>query len=630
MSVINLVSLVAAGVSLLLAAVMLLLVIWQDSRNLSNLFCGLFTLTTILWFVGELIGRVASYIEAPATLIAFGVRVSEAGFTGACVTLYLFVVVLTGGQGRFFLRTALACAVVVVGYQVIIAYFVSGSLYSQGEDVTLNYSYGPVWSILYGFFGLAAIFVMWQRRRKVADPLLRVGTWVFALGVLIELVSPQLRNRSISMDFCAPSVLLICYAMVRTQVIQPLVGRESQLKGFRDVGLAITSRLRLDEVLKTIATQAADMLQADGAAIFLNTGQSLELAAVHNMPERFVGQQLALGEGLAGQVAVYRKVSQLEDYHRDWTGTPDMQYAKESFGAVVAVPLVFGDDVMGVLFVVESPQGKRFDREDVRLLEMLGPQAAVAIINSRLFEKQQELDRLKNQMIRMTSHDLKNPLFSAMSHIELLQEEGADVLTDEMKADVETTWVQLQRMNRIIRGILDLERVQSGTPAYEEFNVAEMIELAVSELSDQAKNNDIGIRAELPPRLPEIIGDRHYLTQAVANLIENAIKFTQKHGQITVSAEQVDDLVIVHVADTGVGIPAEAQARIFERFYRAHHPGMEQVSGTGLGLSLVKAVTDAHGGRIWLDSKVGQGTTFHVALPIRGPKETQTASRSSS
>ncbi len=630
MSVINLVSLVIAGVSLLLAAVMMLLVLWQDSRNLNNVFAGLFTLTTVLWFFGSLIARVSSYIDAPSTLIELGVRLSEGGFTGACATLYLLAVILTGGQGRFFLRTALVCGVVVFGYQIILAYFASGPLYSQIESGTLSYNYGPIWSVLYGFFAVAAIFVMWQQRRKVADLLLRVGVWLFAIGVLIELISPQLRNRSISFDFCAPGVLLVCYAMVRTQIIQPLVGRESQLKGFRDVGLAITSRLRLDEVLKTIATQAADMLQADGAAIFLNNGQSLELAAVHNMPERFVGQQLALGEGLVGQVAVERKVSQLEDYHRDWRGLPDMQYAKEVFGAVVAVPLVFGEDVMGVLFVVESPQGKRFDREDVRLLEMLGPQAAVAITNSRLFEKQQELDRLKNQMIRMTSHDLKNPLFSAMSHIELLQEEGENILTEEMKSDIQTTWIQLQRMNRIIRGILDLERVQSGTPAYEEANVTEMIELAVSELIDQARNSEIEIKIDLPPHLPNIIGDRHYLIQAIANLVENAIKFTSKGGTITVSAEQVDQLVIVHVADTGVGIPPDAQARIFERFFRAYHPGMEQVSGTGLGLSLVKAVTDAHGGRIWLDSKVGQGTIFHVALPISGPNETQIVSRSSS
>ncbi len=621
MPVISLVSLVVGGVSLLLASIMLLLVLWQDSRIQTNIFCGLFTAATVSWFIGMLVGRVAAYIGGPTALIDLGVRLAEAGFTAACVTLYLFAVVLTGGQGRFFLRTALASAVVVLGYQLFISYFATGPLYQQLEDGTLLYTYGPIWSLLYGFFAVAAAFIIWQRQRKVADPLLRLGVWGYVVGVLAELIAPQLRNRSIPLIICAPSILLIAYALVRTQIIQPLTGRESQLKGFRDVGLAITSRLRLDEVLRTIATQAADMLHADGAAIYLNQGSALELAAVHNMPAQFIGQQLALGEGLAGQVALDRRVSQLEDYRRDWTGTPDMQYAREAFGAVVAVPLVFGDDVMGVLIVVENPQGKRFDREDVRLLEMLGPQAAVAIINSRLFEKQQELDRLKNQMIRMTSHDLKNPLFSAMSHIELLQEEGEDILTDEMKADIRTTWTQLQRMNRIIRGILDLERVQSGTPAYEEFSVAEMIDLAASELADQAQNQKIELKTELSSELPSIIGDRHYLVQAVVNLIENAIKFTLPGGCVRLSAEQVNDHVILHVADTGVGIPPEAQARIFERFYRAHHPGMEQVSGTGLGLSLVKAVADAHGGRIWLDSKVGQGTTFHVALPIKGPKE---------
>ncbi len=615
MPTLNVVLLVVGSVSLSLAVLMMLLVFWQDSRSLPNVLYGALTLAAVFWFAGTLIGRVSAFIGADATLITFGVRVTEAGFTAVCAMLYLFCVVLTGVYGRFFLRIAFISAVVILAYQLFILYFSSGTLYILAADGTLIYAYGVIWSLLYGVLAVATIFVTWQQRRKIPNQPLRMGVGLFGMSILVELISPQLRNHAVSLDMGVASMLLISYAMVRAQIIQPLTGRESQLKGFRDVGLAITSRLRLDEVLKTIATQAAEMLNADGAAIYLNQGSRLELAAVHNMPERFIGQELALGEGLAGQVAVERRVSQLEDYRRDWRGKPDMQYAREAFGAVVAVPLVFGNEVMGVLVVIENPRGKRFDREDVRLLEMLGPQAAVAITNSRLFENQQELDRLKNQMIRMTSHDLKNPLFAAMSRVELLQESGQGLFTAEMQEDLDTTWTQLQRMNRIIRGILDMERIQSGTPAYEEFPVAEMIGIAVAELRDQAKTHHIALETDLPLDLPSIIGDRHYLIQAVANLVENAIKFTPDHGTIRVSAEEIDAHVILHVTDTGVGIPLDAQARLFERFFRAHHPGMEQVSGTGLGLSLVKAVTDAHGGQIWLRVPSGREQRFMLRCP---------------
>lgn len=621
MSVLNLFALVIGAVSFGLAVMMLLLVLWQESRTLVNFFCALFTLSAALWYLGLLLARVTAYIQAPSALVQFGVRLFETGFTASCVSLYLFAVALTGGQGRFFLRTALSCAALVIVYQIVITVVASGARVDVSPDGTLTYGYGGLWAALYAFFALGALFILWGRRQKLADNLLGWGTVIFGVGILLELISPQFRSRGVPLLLCAPAVLLVNYAMVKTQIIEPLTGRESQLRGFRDVSLAMVSSLQRDEVLKTIATQAAQMLNADGAAIFLKSGTRLELAAVHNMPIQFVGHYLAPGDGLSSRVADNGKLASLEDYRRDWKGAPDMPFARDAFGAVIAAPLMFREDVVGVLFVVVNPQGKRFDREDVRLLEMLSPQAAVAIINSRLFEQQQELDRMKNQMIRMTSHDLKNPLFSAMSHIELLQEDGVGVLTDQMQEDVQTTWLQLTRMERIIRGILDYERVQSGTPRYEEYSLQDLLRVAVAELSTYAKRQGVELSSTVDDTLPLIVGDRQYIMQAMANLIENAIKFTHRGGSVTISAERVDDTIILHVADTGVGIPDDAQTRIFERFFRANHPGMEPVSGTGLGLSLVKAVTDAHGGRIWLESKVGVGTTFHLALPVGGPRE---------
>ncbi len=562
-------------------------------------------------------------IGAEPTLTGVGAWLAEFGFALLCVGLYLFVVVLSGGISSRLLWLAVPGMALLIGYRAFLFAISAAPVYTAAGDGPPLYGYEPLWAVLYALMALAALAVIWQRRRKLPDVLLRIGLSTAAVGILLEVISPQLRQRALSLDVVVGGVLLIAYAQVRLQIVRPLAGRADELRGFRDVGLAITSRLQLDEALKTIATQAATMLHADGAAIFLRDGQMLGLAAVYNMPERLVGHRLALGEGLAGKVASERRVSRVEDYRRDWRGTPDMPYARQSFGAAVAVPLVFDGDVLGVLIVIENPYGKRFVRDDVSLLEMLGPQAAVAIANSRLFEKQQELDRLKTQMIRMTSHDLKNPLFAAMQHVELLQDEGTNKLTVEMRADLGTVWTQLERMNRIIRGILDVERVQSGKPAYESFEMGELIRAAASELRDQAAARGVELQTELPADLPLMVGDRHYLLQALVNLIENAIKFTPPPGSVHIGVECIDGHAIWHVSDTGVGIPPEAQSRIFERFYRAHqnYPGLEQVSGSGLGLSLVKAVTDAHGGRVWLESAVGQGTTFHIALPLTAPKE---------
>jgi signal transduction histidine kinase len=734
MSAANTVALIVNALTIALSLFMLILLLWQDSRSATNLFFGLLMVMVVIWSAGMLLGRVTAYIGNLGMLTEWGVRLLRIGFTGSCFGLYLFTVILSGGQGRFFMRIAGVGIVLILIYQAFLAFSTTAPAFDVRPDGTLRYAFGSEATIIYVGFIAATMGVAVQRRRKIRDRGLLAGIHTFVLGMLIELISPELRDRSAGLDISSVAALLISYSLVRVQIIEPLSGRAHQLRAVRDVGLAITSRVRLQEVLSTIAAQAAGVLQANGAAIFLAQGGTLELAAVHNMPSAFLGQRLAIGEGLAGQVAMTRQSARVEDYRRDWTGQPDMPFAKESFGAVLAAPLVFADEVVGVLVVIEGPQGKRFDREDMRLVDLLGPQAAVAITNSRLFERQRaltdeleaaknqletvltstenpvialnrrleiifanpaavalfeghslsgrsihdivpavamppnlyqalhdlyhrrtyiyelavrdrtylchlgllgrprpqgfvavlndvselkELDRLKNQMIRMTSHDLKNPLSAAMFHVELLQEEGKGIFTEEMINDVNTIWVQLQRMNRITRGILDLERVQSGILTYEECDIEQIVQASLHEFADQATKKGVTLEKHLPDYLPIVTGDHLQLTQALNNLIENAVKFTAAGGKISVSAEHVEDHIVIHVADTGIGISAEDQPRVFERFFRAYHPGMEQISGSGLGLSLVKAVVDAHKGRIWLESEVNKGTTVHLVLPAR-------------
>jgi signal transduction histidine kinase len=734
MSPVNTAALVINSLTILLSLVMLLMLLWQDSRSAVNLAFSIFLIMVVTWASGTLLSRVTALVSGANSLTAWGLRLLEIGFTGSCVGLYMFTLILTGGQGRRFAWLAGVSVALVIFYQFTLLFSSTLPSFTIRSDGTLIYTFDALGTLLYLAFTVATIIMVQQRQRKIKGHWLRTGIYGFTIGILLELISPELRYRAIGMDFSALFALVMSYALVRLQIIDPLSGRANQLQAVRDVGLAITSRLRLEEVLSTIAGQAAGILQADGAAIFLNQGGNLELAAVHNMPNAFLSQRLAIGEGLAGHVAATRQSYRVESYRRDWSGQPDMPFACESFGAVVAAPLIFGDEVMGVLFVVEGIHGKRFDRDDMRLLELLGPQAAVAITNSRLFERQRslteelesaknqletllastdnpvvaldrklslifanpaaaalsegtlragdslremapsavlppnpvqtlrhllrngaytyeinlhnrtylchlgllqrprlqgyvavlnditqlkELDRQKNQMIQMTSHQLKNPLFAAMSSLELLQEEGEASFSPEMKQDMSTIWAELQRMNRIIHNILNLERVQSGTLAYEDCSVEQIIRSAVHDYADQALKQGVALQTDIPDNLPVIVANQQFLTQALANLVENAVKFTPSGGQVMVSVENVEEGVVITIRDTGIGIPRAALSRVFERFFRANQPGTDHIRGSGLGLSLVKAVVDAHGGRIWLESEEGKGTTFYLALPVR-------------
>jgi PAS domain S-box-containing protein len=728
------ITLVTNGLTLALALVLLLLVLWQDPRSPRNQFFAVFLLMVGLWAGGSLLARSAAFVGADVSLIRWGLRLLEFGFTGSGVALYMFTVALTGARGRLFRVVSAAGILLALIYQVLVLSVRAYELHQGAGLSALRYEFQPVSLAFYLLFELASVYLVWRYRRKIRENVLVAGTFMFVAGQVIDLLSPELRAAGLSVTVSAPAAMVMSYAVVRQQVMNPLLGRASQLEAVRKVGLAITSRLDLAEVLSGIAGQAADLVKADGAVIFLRRDGYLELAAVHNLPGVFLGTRLEIGRGVAGQVAARRRSLNFDDFSR-WEGEADLPLARETFGALMGVPLIFSEEVMGVLEVMEGRWGRVFNEEDLRLLELLAPQAAVAIANGRLFERQRslagelsaaksqletvlastespvvavdrqtrillanpaalsllpdpsvevegrrltdlapsdflppdvraalrdlrrgrvhtyevhhqggtylchlavlgrpnpkgwvavlndvtqlkELDRLKSEMVRITSHDLKNPLFAAMSYLELLEEDGESIFDENLREYVGIINHQLERMNRIISGILDLERVQSGTPAYETCNLNRLLRLAAGELEGQAIAKNLALALDLPADLPSVLGDPQQLSQVFINVIDNAVKFTPDGGRVDVRASEGDGQVLVEVADTGIGIPAEAKDRIFERFYRAHQPGTEHISGSGLGLSLAKAIVDAHGGEIQVESEAGVGSTFRVILPV--------------
>lgn len=232
-----------------------------------------------------------------------------------------------------------------------------------------------------------------------------------------------------------------------------------------------------------------------------------------------------------------------------------------------------------------------------------------------------ELDRIKSEMVRMTSHDLKNPLQAALANLDLLKDdlhalgEGAE----ELLLSANNVEKQLLKMQRIISGILDLERARAGVQTVEVFDPRAIVRKVYEEMSDMAHDRQIAFRLELADSIGLVSGNSAQLERAVCNLVENALKFTPTQGQVCLKAHQVNGVVELIVQDNGVGIPDHLRDKIFERFYRGQQSGIEHISGTGLGLSLVKAVVENHHGRVWVDSAQGQGSTFYVHLPTIDP-----------
>lgn len=225
-----------------------------------------------------------------------------------------------------------------------------------------------------------------------------------------------------------------------------------------------------------------------------------------------------------------------------------------------------------------------------------------------------ELNRLKSEFVATVSHDLRTPLTSIQGYVELLPRVGP--LNERQEQFIGRVQVSLKSITDLINDLLNIRRIEAELDLeVEPCDLREIIGEVVGQLRHLAHEKEQALRWERPDALPLVEGHAGRLSQVVDNLVSNAIKYTQEGGLITVSAEQDDGHVVVRVSDNGFGIPLEEQPRIFDRFYRGQSEAVNGVGGTGLGLTIVKAIVEKHGGRIWVESKAGVGSTFSFILP---------------
>jgi two-component system phosphate regulon sensor histidine kinase PhoR len=226
-----------------------------------------------------------------------------------------------------------------------------------------------------------------------------------------------------------------------------------------------------------------------------------------------------------------------------------------------------------------------------------------------------QLETVRRDFISNISHELRTPLASLKALTETLRD-GALEDPSAARRFLERMDAEVDALTQMVQELLELSRIESGQVPLQLAAVAvqEVVEPPVERLRPQAERAELRLEVALPPDLPPVLADAERMQQVVSNLVHNAIKFTPAGGQVIVSARAEGDHVIISVADTGIGIPADSLPRIFERFYKANiaHSGQ----GTGLGLAIAKHLVQAHGGRIWAESVEGQGSTFSFSLPV--------------
>jgi signal transduction histidine kinase len=320
---------------------------------------------------------------------------------------------------------------------------------------------------------------------------------------------------------------------------------------------------------------------------------------------------------------------------------------------MAGVPLHSGSRVVGVLAIASDRESKRvFGDEEIELLTRFARLASIALDNARLFtevqrarEEAETANQAKSAFLSMVSHELRTPLTSVLGFARIIQKRLEErvfpaVQSEEVKTQRAMQQVREnvgiiigegERLTAMINDVLDLAKIEAGKVDWhmQPLSVAEVIERATAATASLFEEKHLTLIKEVPEGLPAVVGDRDRLIQVVINLISNAVKFTPaarglaamsgaartEQGLVTCRASRSDGEVMISVSDTGIGIADADRAKVFEKFTQVGDALTEKPKGTGLGLPICKEIVERHGGRIWVDSELGKGSTFTFTLP---------------
>jgi signal transduction histidine kinase len=403
-----------------------------------------------------------------------------------------------------------------------------------------------------------------------------------------------------------------------------------KLTALGEVSRAVSSTLDVETVLHTIVSRASQLAGGAGCSIFEYdaAAEQFELRATHNDDTEFVEALRAVplrkGEGLMGRAAEMREPIQIPDITQPGAYESSVRDTLIRFGyhALLAVPLLREDQIIGSLSFNRKEAGE-FPPEVVDVLKTFATQSALAIQNARLFreiaDKSAQLEaasRHKSEFLANMSHELRTPLNAIIGFSEVLTERMFGELNEKQDEYLKDIHASGQHLLSLINDILDLSKIEAGRMELEvtDFDLPNAIDNALILVRERATRRGITLGHSVDERLGTIRGDERKVKQVLLNLLSNALKFTPEGGRIDVRAVPHDGVAEISVTDTGVGIAPEDQEAVFEEF-RQVGTADKKVEGTGLGLALSRKFIELHGGRIWVESEVGKGSTFRFTLP---------------
>jgi GAF domain-containing protein/anti-sigma regulatory factor (Ser/Thr protein kinase) len=462
-------------------------------------------------------------------------------------------------------------------------------------------------------------------RSILSVPMLRHGTPV---GVItVAGASPRMftdRHVNLLTIFAEQAVI----ALENTRLFEEVQARNRDLTALSDVGRAVSSTLDLKVVLKTVVDRAVELSGTDAGSIFYYRPEAgrFELGETSGLDEDVIARlrklDIAAGQTGLGEAIASRQVLQLPDVMKRPSNALRDTALEAGLHAALIVPLLGSEGALGTLVLQRRRTGE-FPPTVVNLMQSFADQSAIALENARLFEeiaqKSRELEiasQHKSQFVANMSHELRTPLAAILGYAELIQEGFYGPLPEKSLDALTRIRSNGKHLLGLINTVLDIAKIESGqfTLNMAEYAIESVVETVRSATESLAQNKKLALKTEVAKSLPIGLGDEQRLTQVLLNLVGNAIKFTDT-GEVRVTAKAVNGHFAVSVVDTGPGIPAEHQSRIFDQFHQVDSSNTKAKGGTGLGLAIAKQIVEMHGGRIWVESTLGKGSTFQMEIP---------------
>jgi GAF domain-containing protein len=474
-----------------------------------------------------------------------------------------------------------------------------------------------------------------NQRTMLGVPLLRDGVPIGVIGLLRTSVKPFTEKQIELVTTFADQAVI---AIENTRLLNELRQSLQQQTATADV-LKVISRSTFDlkSVLNTLVESIARLCEADMAAIRRPKGSAFLHVASHGSPteydEYMQSHPIEPGRGsVAGRVLLEGKTVHIPDVQADPEYTMVDISRRTGYHTILGLPLLREGNPIGVVILGRATV-RPFTEKQIELATTFADQAVIAIENVRLFDEIQEKSRQleeasqhKSQFLANMSHELRTPLNAILGYTELMTDGAYGEPSEKMMGVLKRLEANGRHLLGLINDVLDLSKIEAGQLVLElsDYCIQDIAQTVRSTLEPLAADKKLAFKLELAPELPLGRGDGRRLTQVLINLVGNAIKFTDA-GEVVIKAETNNGSFQVSVRDTGPGISAADQTKLFQEFQQADNAITRKKGGTGLGLAISKRIIEMHGGKIWVESHLGQGSTFTFTLPVIVERQVEAA-----